>query len=966
MKRIAIFLSIIFMAGILTTSIGAYEYYGKLMPDYLYVADSMSQSVSVGCSKNGMKYDLDEERVYSSFLPSTSASKPDGGEYIQISIPAEASAGEYKYIKLGYKGLTKNNTAKTQVEVSLGTENAHHLITDTDDLPYFTFDGEHREIIIDASLYDSISDSNAYSYIRIKPWGYSADTKITQTSSDYIKLEYIAFFKTEAEAASYTTQRYSRDTVNGSVAFSAFMSDIETKDMATSILSDNSNNLPFVRFTHTIEPGTNASDNLYFVLYTELFKDFNIKKTPILKLCYRSNIAKSNLIDLNVGAEYGTSSTTVRLFGPRVNYTANGEWQTLTLDLSERGYTGGDSGYYAPSEGETIWDLVNNVKYLRIKPYNKNKVLEDEYFDVLYYGFFESKEKADNYTNALPEGFAIRGDADTDGEISPADEIILSRTLTEPTLKYDDNYDLDGDKAVTAIDHTILARHIAGWKKNENLNVSYVDSEYVDALNDTFEDRRDEILSTESEWELGDGGEIYYVSPNGNDSNNGKSESTAWKTTKNLTSWKLSAGDVVLFERGGIWRTNLTAVAGVTYSAYGKGDKPALYGSVDGANPDDWTEVSENLWKFTPRTFSLLNSDVGNIVFNHGKAYGARVFTNDGKALSVGMNGITSNGIETWQSRNNTAFSGESELNHDLEYYLNPSSGYLFVYSNKGNPAERFDSVEISIKGHIITGKSNCVFDNLSLKYGASHGFSVRNTSNVTVRNCEVGWIGGALQNYNTSKTTRFGNGIQAYENSNGFYVYNNYVYECFDCGVTVQYNESSGISNGTVIKQFDNLFYDNVIERCNSPLEAWIIHKSPNENTFMFMNNTVFENNLGRSSGYGFGGYIHTKTGYNMFYGGARTKAVMSNCFIRGNTLWDMRNMVILAHPTTTHYGKGFVWENNTIVKDYNSTFAQISSYPETSTDTYATVEYSDARVSMLEYMGYLGRNIYKSVFPE
>jgi hypothetical protein len=90
MKKIAIFLSIIFMAGILTTSISAYDYYGKIMPDFVYTADSMTQSVSAGCTKNGMKYDLDTERVYSSFLPSTSASKPDGGEYVQISIPEEA------------------------------------------------------------------------------------------------------------------------------------------------------------------------------------------------------------------------------------------------------------------------------------------------------------------------------------------------------------------------------------------------------------------------------------------------------------------------------------------------------------------------------------------------------------------------------------------------------------------------------------------------------------------------------------------------------------------------------------------------------------------------------------------------------------------------------------------------------------------------------------------------------------
>ncbi|MCO6481583.1 MAG: hypothetical protein J5I62_02190, partial [Flavobacteriales bacterium] len=45
----------------------------------------------------------------------------------------------------------------------------------------------------------------------------------------------------------------------------------------------------------------------------------------------------------------------------------------------------------------------------------------------------------------------------------------------------------------------------------------------------------------------------YYVSPNGNDSDNGTSPATAWKTIwrVNQSTYSYQPGDRILFERGG-------------------------------------------------------------------------------------------------------------------------------------------------------------------------------------------------------------------------------------------------------------------------------------------------------------------------------------------------------------------------------------------------------------------------------
>ncbi len=50
----------------------------------------------------------------------------------------------------------------------------------------------------------------------------------------------------------------------------------------------------------------------------------------------------------------------------------------------------------------------------------------------------------------------------------------------------------------------------------------------------------------------------YYVdATNGNDSNNGTSESTPWKTISKVSASRFNPGDQILFKRGQIWRGQL-------------------------------------------------------------------------------------------------------------------------------------------------------------------------------------------------------------------------------------------------------------------------------------------------------------------------------------------------------------------------------------------------------------------------
>jgi hypothetical protein len=77
----------------------------------------------------------------------------------------------------------------------------------------------------------------------------------------------------------------------------------------------------------------------------------------------------------------------------------------------------------------------------------------------------------------------------------------------------------------------------------------------------------------------------YYVSNSGNDSHNGTSTLTAWRTVAKINSTTLTAGTSVCFQRTNTWREMLipgqsgTALNAIVFGAYGTGANPLINGS---------------------------------------------------------------------------------------------------------------------------------------------------------------------------------------------------------------------------------------------------------------------------------------------------------------------------------------------------------------------------------------------------
>ncbi len=92
-------------------------------------------------------------------------------------------------------------------------------------------------------------------------------------------------------------------------------------------------------------------------------------------------------------------------------------------------------------------------------------------------------------------------------------------------------------------------------------------------------------------------GKTYYInSDNGDDGADGLTPQTAWRTLNNLTSKYLSAGEGVLFKRGGYWNGTATfpfqgarqgtAANPIVFSAYGTGPRPII----------DFTVIQTPVW----------------------------------------------------------------------------------------------------------------------------------------------------------------------------------------------------------------------------------------------------------------------------------------------------------------------------------------------------------------------------------
>ncbi len=429
--------------------------------------------------------------------------------------------------------------------------------------------------------------------------------------------------------------------------------------------------------------------------------------------------------------------------------------------------------------------------------------------------------------------------------------------------------------------------------------------------------RKAEILATPDKLAETVTGTKYYVSENGDDANDGLSPEKPWKTLGKVSSAKLSKGDGVFFERGSIFRGNLATKSGVSYGAYGEGAKPMLTRSPEnGASEDSWTLVdgTTNVWKFYKPI-----QDVGSVVVDKG----------EGEFIMERANISYNTSDKKYYLNGNAALPFDHRT--DLENYTvaheftsadTAATAPLYMRCDDGNPGKVFKSVEFIVGGgHVISAVSAVTIDNLCIKYGARHGIGAGTVSDLIITNCEIGWIGGGSQNITNNggmlTPGRYGNGIEVYGGCDNYVIDNCYVYQCFDAGITNQYQKGGADS----IIEKDVTFSNNLIEYCCYNIEYFM--GVADVAATRLLQNVLYENNILRMAGYGWGRVNPT-----------------NSADIKG---WDHYNMA-----------DGFVIRNNIFDRAYGDLLhigvQQYGWFPRFSGNTY--IQYNGGN------LGHIGQN--------
>ena len=185
----------------------------------------------------------------------------------------------------------------------------------------------------------------------------------------------------------------------------------------------------------------------------------------------------------------------------------------------------------------------------------------------------------------------------------------------------------------------------------------------------------------------------------------------------------------------------------------------------------------------------------------------------------------------------------KEDLKSDLDYWYDEGRDRVVVRLGR-NPAKAYRSVELAKTMTVIphSGKHDVTVEAFTVRYSGGFAFSGGGAERITVKNCDMNFIGGGLQ-YWTRRSSgelrpvRYGNGIEYWSPARDCRVERCRFWQVYDAAVTPQQSRSA---NG-----FDNIVYtDNVFWQCEYSFEYW------NHDPASHSRNIVFEHNTSVDAG--------------------------------------------------------------------------------------------------------------------
>ena len=248
----------------------------------------------------------------------------------------------------------------------------------------------------------------------------------------------------------------------------------------------------------------------------------------------------------------------------------------------------------------------------------------------------------------------------------------------------------------------------------------------------------------------------------------------------------------------------------------------------------------------------------------------------------------------------------------------------IYLVCEEGNPAEVFDSIEISLFQNNIDESpqmENVLFKNLELLFGTCP-YSACDNNNIRFSYCVMGWHGGHIS---YAGGPRMCGGVGAIGDGDNITVDNCYIYQQFDSGVTPQVGWASGI----VFENF--VTYNCLFDSGEWTLEYWNGVDTSTDNCFKGL---YFGYNMCLRGGYGFGdkasasSYIKSWSYENTCY----DSVIENNVFDRA----AMYSIEVCAYEQTE--------SGNKLNLDYAPTFRN-NIYIQTENKRFATLQKQEYR---------------------
>ena len=433
------------------------------------------------------------------------------------------------------------------------------------------------------------------------------------------------------------------------------------------------------------------------------------------------------------------------------------------------------------------------------------------------------------------------------------------------------------------------------------------DSEIRAKIDEIRAKRIAEIRSTPTEVEIT--GTSYYVTATGNDENDGKTPETAWRTMARVTNAEeLRPGDGVFFKRGQTFRGQIITRPGVTYSAFGEGEKPRLFGAdKNSASPALWKKTDvDGVWEYAEEQ----EIDIGNIVFDDTsfarKVYESAPYEDKGQV----------------DYRTKAPFRDYHDLTEDKSFWHDYESKKVYLRYNAGNPAIFHGDIELTKREAVIRNMCNAdvTVDNLLLAHG-NFGIASGTCVNLTVKNCEIKWIGGCIQARWKAGEDRkyhipYGNGIEIYGGAVNFTVDNNYIWQNYDAAATNQLSRNNQKASNKCVR-----YTNNVLENCVYSVEIFFGYYEGEEQYTRRNDDTLIENNIMWKAG-GFGHIARIDPGCTSFIRCGTIVSETTDFVVRNNIFDRSRTRIVLTVNRENDGGSMAQYYDNIYVQKKDSTF--------------------------------------------